>query len=64
MIQAADPTPVLPKHNDKDVCLTWAPKGRCTTGCKRKESHVRHSRSVNKEISDLLTHCGAANPQA
>ena len=64
MIQAADPTPVLPEHNGKDVCLTWALKGRCTTGCKREDSHVRYSRSVNKEISDLLTHCEVANPQA
>ena len=39
-----------PKHAGKDVCLTWALKGECTSGCKRAANHVRYSQATNKPI--------------
>ena len=52
----------VPKHRGKDVCLTWALKGACTSTCKRKEAHVRYPLTVNKALHELLDKCGVANP--
>ena len=53
----------VPSHRGNPVCLTWALKGECSTGCRRKAQHQRYSRSVIQEIHDLMTTCGVANPQ-
>ena len=53
----------VPKHAGSDVCLTWALKGECTTGCRRAPVHKRYSRATNQAISALLTECGVASPQ-
>ena len=52
----------FPKHGGKDVCLMWALKGECSSGCKRKANHVRYPRVVNDKIHQLMTTCGVANP--
>ena len=54
---------VIPKQGGKPVCLTWALKGTCTTGCKRHRSHITCTRTTNGKIHALLTTCGVANPQ-
>ena len=50
-------------YNGKDVCLTWALKGSCSSTCKRKQAHERYTQAVNNKIHELLTTCGVANPQ-
>ena len=50
----------IPRVNGKQVCLVWALKGACTSGCKRKDVHVRYSAGINKAIGALLTKCGVA----
>ena len=53
----------VPKVSGKPVCLAWALKGSCSTGCKRHDMHTRYSRAVNQELHSLLDKCGVANPQ-
>ena len=53
----------IPKHANKPVCLVWALKGRCSSGCRRKDQHVRYSRDTNSKLHALLDACGVANPQ-
>ena len=50
----------VPQHNGKDVCLIWALKGECSTGCKRKDAHVRYPKAVNTKVHELLDTCGVA----
>ena len=61
MLQGHDVT--VPKHNGNPVCLTWALKGECSTGCRRKNQHVRYARSTNQAIHALMDACGVANAQ-
>ena len=53
----------IPKHAGKPVCLSWALKGACSTGCKRADTHARYNRSVNQELHGLMDSCGVANSQ-
>ena len=53
----------IPKHAGKDVCLAWALKGQCSSGCKRQESHKSYPRSVVAKIHELMDTCGVANSQ-
>ena len=53
----------IPKYRGKDVCLTWALKGSCSTNCKRADQHVRYPAAVNTALHGMLTTCGVANPQ-
>ena len=53
----------IPKNGSKDLCLTWALKGACSSGCKRKDQHVRYSRAVNQKLHDFLDACGVDNVQ-
>ena len=61
LLQGHDVT--VPKHNGNPVCLTWALKGECSSGCRRKNQHVRYSRGTNQAIHALLDACGVANAQ-
>ena len=36
----------IPKHNGNPVCLSWALKGVCSSGCKRKHQHVCYGRTT------------------
>ena len=53
----------VPNHGGKPVCLTWALRGRCSTGCRRKANHVTYSQATNKKLHLLMDTCGVANPQ-
>ena len=61
LLQGHDVT--VPEHGGQPVCLTWALKGECSSGCRRKRQHVRYSRSTNQAIHALLDACGVANSQ-
>jgi hypothetical protein len=61
MIGSHDVT--LPKVNGEPVCLSWALKGVCSSGCKRKHQHVRYGRSTIQQLHKLMDDCGVANPQ-
>ena len=50
----------IPQHKAKDICLVWALKGECSTGCKRKHAHERCPKAVNTKIHELLDTCGVA----
>ena len=52
-----------PKIGGKEVCLTWALKGSCVTGCKRKDLHVRYGRPTIQKLHALMDACGVANSQ-
>jgi hypothetical protein len=53
----------IPKHAGKPVCMSWALKGSCSTGCKRADMHTRYGRPVNQELHNLMDKCGVANSQ-
>ena len=53
----------VPKHKGSPVCLTWALRGRCTTGCRRKANHVTYSKGTNQKLHALMDACGVPNPQ-
>ena len=53
-------TGIIPKHQGKSVCLTWALKGECSTGCRRKDTHVRCGLSVLEALHGMLDTCGVA----
>ena len=53
----------IPKHAGKEVCLTWALKGECSSGCRRGEQHVPYSRSTNQKLGQFLTECGVPATQ-
>ena len=53
---------IIPKYKNQAVCLTWALKGECTSGCRRRHQHVRYPRSVNQAIDSMLDTCGVADP--
>ena len=53
----------IPKHQGQPICLTWALKGACSAGCKRKDQHKTYGRTTNQQIHALLDTCGVANPQ-
>ena len=61
LMQGHDVT--VPEHGGQAVCLTWALKGECSSGCRRKRQHVRYSRSTNQAIHAMLDSCGVANAQ-
>ena len=50
-----------PKHGGKEVCLTWALKGKCSATCKRKNMHIDYGNATNKKIHELLDQCGVAS---
>ena len=52
----------IPKHNGKEVCLTWALKGRCSNKCQRKDSHVNYPTSVKQSLHQFLSDCGVDRP--
>ena len=54
---------IIPKYKNHAVCLTWALKGECTSGCRRRHQHVRYPRSVNQAIDAMLDTCGVADPE-
>ena len=41
-------------YNGKDVCLTWALKGSCTSKCKGSGAHFTYPATVNKKFHALL----------
>jgi hypothetical protein len=53
----------VPKNQGAPICLTWALKGACSNGCKRKDQHKTYSRTINQAIHALLDTCGVTNPQ-
>ncbi|MGL5814328.1 MAG: hypothetical protein ACRCYW_13515 [Aeromonas sp.] len=53
----------VPKRGGKDICLTWALRGSCNSGCKRADNHVRYSVTINRAIGTILNECGVPNPQ-
>ena len=53
----------VPKVQNVPICLTWALKGACSNGCKRKDQHKTYSRATNQAVHALLDTCGVANPQ-
>jgi hypothetical protein len=54
----------IPKVQGQPICLTWALKGACSSGCKRKEQHKTYGRATNQLVHALLDACGVANNQA
>ena len=54
---------IIPKYKNQAVCLTWALKGECTSGCRRRHQHVRYPRTVNQAIDSMLDVCGIADPE-
>jgi hypothetical protein len=54
----------IPKVQGQLICLTWALKGACSSGCKRKEQHKTYGRATNQLVHALLDACGVANNQA
>lgn len=50
----------IPKHNGKEVCLTWAFKGACQSNCKRKALHVAYNRATISGLHEFMTACGVA----
>jgi hypothetical protein len=54
----------FPKHNGKPVCMTWALRGTCFTGCKRQDNHVRYGPGVVRALHAIMTTCGVAEAQA
>ena len=61
LMQGHDVT--IPKHGNQQVCLTWALKGECSTGCRRQAQHVRYGRSTVQALHSMLDACGVANSQ-
>ncbi len=53
----------IPKHQGREVCLTWALKGSCSANCRRAAAHTRYPASVNAKLHSLLDACGVANPE-
>ena len=53
----------IPKHAGKEVCLTWALKGECASGCRRGDQHVTYSRATNQKLGAFLTDCGVPATQ-
>jgi hypothetical protein len=54
-----------PKHGGASICMAWALKGSCSSGCKRVAQHVRYGPAVTTALNKLLDDCGvAANPTA
>ncbi|MGL4809114.1 MAG: hypothetical protein ACRC4O_10265, partial [Giesbergeria sp.] len=53
----------VPKRGGKDICLTWALRGSCNSGCKRADNHVRYSVTINRAIGTILNECGVPDPQ-
>ena len=56
-------TDIIPKYKNQPVCLTWALKGECTSGCRRRNQHVRYPRTFNQAIDNMLDVCGIADPE-
>ncbi len=50
----------IPKLGDKEICLVWALKGKCSRTCKRKGMHKSYPRAVVTQIHALLDTCGVA----
>lgn len=63
MIAAGGDDIKTPKHSGKEVCLTWALKGRCNASCKRKNMHMDYGVTTNKKIHELMDQCGVATPR-
>jgi hypothetical protein len=53
----------IPKHQGQPICLTWALKGACSSGCKRKDQHKTYGRTTNQQIHAMMDACGVANSQ-
>ena len=53
----------IPKHSGKEICLTWALKGTCTRGCRRKEQNVRYSQDTIRAVHALMDTCDIATSQ-
>jgi hypothetical protein len=53
----------VPKVQGSPICLTWALKGACSNGCKRKDQHKTYGRATNQAVHALMDTCGVANPQ-
>ena len=53
----------IPKHAGKEICLTWALKGTCNRGCRRKEQHVRYSQDTIRAVHALMDACDIATSQ-
>ena len=53
----------IPKQGPKEVCLSWALKGRCGRSCKRAAMHVPYTPGTVAKLHRLLTSCGVSNPQ-
>ena len=53
---------IIPKYRNKPVCLTWALKGECTSGCRRRDQHVSYPRTTWQALDGMLDTCGVADP--
>ena len=49
----------IPKFKGQAVCLVWALKGECGSGCKRRENHVKYNDDTNEAIGKVLDKCNA-----
>lgn len=56
-------TATIPQYKGKDICLQWFLKGKCSTTCKRSESHKRFGTDTLKQIHDLMDACGVAQSE-
>jgi hypothetical protein len=59
MMEGKDVT--VPQVRNKDVCLVWALKGKCSASCKRKAQHTEYPRSVITSLHQLMDQCGVAH---
>ena len=53
----------IPKVGGKEVCLVWALKGACSSGCDRKANHVTYDKDTNQKLHKLLDVCGVEGSQ-
>jgi hypothetical protein len=53
----------IPKHGNKECCLTWAYKGECSTRCSRAAAHKDYEDSTNQKLHAILDKCGVARLQ-
>jgi hypothetical protein len=53
----------VPKHGNKECCLTWAYKGECSTRCTRAAAHKDYEDSTNQKLHAILDKCGVPRVQ-
>jgi hypothetical protein len=58
MIEGKEVT--IPKFRGNPVCMNWAFKGACSSGCKRAALHVEYPESVTTALHAVLSKCDVA----